>query len=75
MPTETWGNILFQAQLALRELATTGATTRSPEQLMHLADQVDRIHGDEHFRVTTLHEPPRVIRWEEPDLQQEGKPA
>lgn len=44
MPAETWGSILFQAQLVLKELANTGVTARSSEELRLLADQVDKIH-------------------------------
>ena len=66
MPAETWGNILFQAQLVLRQLSTDGATDRSPEELKLLADQVEKIHSAEWFRVTALHQPPRVVRWGEP---------
>ena len=69
MPTDTWGNILFQAQMVLRRVAADGAADRTPEELLALADNVDRIHGDEYFRTTALHEPPRVVRWDDPDLE------
>ena len=70
MPTETWGNILFQTQLALRELATRGATARTTDELLTLADHVDRIHSDEYFRITALGRPPRLVRWGEPELRE-----
>ena len=71
MPTETWGNSLYQAQLALRELATRGATARTPDELLTLADHVGRTHSDEYFRITALGRPPRLVRWEEPELREE----
>ena len=44
MATDTYGKILFQIQLVLRQLATKGTTTRSREQMMTLTKQVDKIH-------------------------------
>ena len=49
MPTETWGNTLFQAQLVLRQLAADGTTDRYPEELRLLADQMDKIRSDEWY--------------------------
>ena len=47
----TWSNIIFQAQAALRCLGTTGDTHLSGEQLVFLADLLDKIGNDEYFRV------------------------
>ena len=58
MPTETWENILFQAQLVLHQLVTN----RTPEELLTLVDNVDRVHADGRFRTTALHRPLWLVR-------------
>ena len=61
--TVKWGTILFKAQAILRELGSSGETSASPQELLDLADQLDKIHTDEWFRVEHLGRKPRVIAW------------
>ena len=61
--TVKWGTILFKAQAVLRELGSSGETSASPQELLDLADQLDKIHSDEWFRVEHLGREPRVIAW------------
>ncbi|MDE2842273.1 MAG: hypothetical protein OXN21_02710 [Chloroflexota bacterium] len=65
MPTETWQNILSQAHQVLQELADTGATTRTTDELVTLALHVDLIYRDEYVRVNALGRSPRVVQWDE----------
>ena len=59
--------------MALRELVGGGAIAGAPDELKLLSNNVGRIHGDEYFRATTLHQPPRVVRWREPVEMEEAK--
>jgi hypothetical protein len=61
--TVKWGTILFKAQAILRELGSSGETSASPQELLDLADQLDKICRDEWFRVEHLGREPRVIAW------------
>ena len=65
MPTKTWENILFQAQMTLCEMANAGATTRNPDELLTLVDHVELIHNYENFMINALHKPLRVVQWDE----------
>lgn len=39
------------------EVATKGANSRTPDELLAFVDHVDRIHSDEYFRVTAVRQP------------------
>ena len=67
MPTDTLENVLSQVQRVLDELANTGRTTLTHDELLTLAEHVDRIHKDEDHRINTLHKPRRVVHWDDDD--------